>query len=689
MSGEQSRATLSREFSDFLIQLSIAIHRYAMYPEGHPSLGPTVENLVERLTDLLQERPQLSLGVARSQLVIEGVATDPGNPVLRELAGRLHRHHLGAITFTRGVGFDELHEMLDAVAVEADRRAEPLGLDPAYRAGRWAHVRLYPLTYDRLELLQEGGTPEEAEEEETRSARTRAAQLWVGLARAAMAAEHADQADRDARDEDAVPDPSAVARAIQTHQRDAAYDQVIVGYMLQIADELKTGQTPESLALRKRVSKMVSTLDRDTLSRLLEMGGDRDQRRRFLLSASEGMAVDAVLGLVEAASGNEQQTISHSMLRMLEKLAKHAEHARGQRRRVADSSMREQIMKLIHDWSLKDPNPDAYRRALTGIAGSRPLFSVAPDARFLPEPRRIVEMALEMDVMGAPVRRAVETLASGPELRWLLDRLEDAEATAVPEAIREILGTPDRLRELLGEQQPDAKTLDGLLARMDPTRAAGPLLDALATAESTQTRRILLDRLTAMGPEIAPEIVARTGDERWYVVRNMLALLAELPALPDGFDAFRFMDHADPRVRREALRILLRDGTTRDRAVCLGLADHDDRTIRLALTAATRQCPPAAVPLLVSRATQGTNPDQRAAALGVLAATGAPEGLETFLQVTAPRKTLLGLKLPAPTPEYLAALAGLRRFPDDPRAQQALAAAARSKRPEVVRAARG
>ena len=34
------RASLSREFSDFLIELSIALHKHAMYPSGHPSLGP-------------------------------------------------------------------------------------------------------------------------------------------------------------------------------------------------------------------------------------------------------------------------------------------------------------------------------------------------------------------------------------------------------------------------------------------------------------------------------------------------------------------------------------------------------------------------------------------------------------------------------------------------------------------------
>src|SRR5207247_7296786 len=114
------KAALSRELGEFLIELSIALHRHAMYPEGHPSLAPAAAGVVRRAAELLQDRPTLSLGVARNQLIIEGVATDPKHPVLAELAGRLHRHHLGAATFSRGVTAGEVGEVLKTLAVEAD-----------------------------------------------------------------------------------------------------------------------------------------------------------------------------------------------------------------------------------------------------------------------------------------------------------------------------------------------------------------------------------------------------------------------------------------------------------------------------------------------------------------------------------------------------------------------------------------
>jgi len=76
------RATLSRELGEFLIELSIALHKHAMYPEGHPSIAPAVAAVGRRAAELLRDRASLSLGVAHRQLVIEGVATDPKHPVL-------------------------------------------------------------------------------------------------------------------------------------------------------------------------------------------------------------------------------------------------------------------------------------------------------------------------------------------------------------------------------------------------------------------------------------------------------------------------------------------------------------------------------------------------------------------------------------------------------------------------------
>ncbi len=106
-----------------------------------------------------------------------------------DLADRLHRHHLGALSFARGVSGPELEEALKLIARDADRGGEPLGLQPLSQIAAWPHVRLYPLTFDRLELVGEEGGEGSAAGEVTGG---RGAQLWVGLARAALGQRLAD-----------------------------------------------------------------------------------------------------------------------------------------------------------------------------------------------------------------------------------------------------------------------------------------------------------------------------------------------------------------------------------------------------------------------------------------------------------------------------------------------------------------
>lgn len=666
--GAKPQATLARELADFLIELSIALHRHAMYPEGHPSLVPATERVVDRLNRVLEGRASLSLGVARHQLVIEGVATDPKNPVLKDLAGRLHRHHLGAITFRQGLSPKELHDVLNLLAVEADRTGEPLGLGPRERLGAWPHVRLYPLTYERLDLIEEA--PEHAREGDaaTREDRTRAAQLWLGLARAALAADSAGDATREGSP--AAADPTLVARAIQAHPRGTAYDQVIVGYLLQIAEEVKAGASPEDLALRKRVSQLIRELDAETLSRLLEMGGDRAQRHRFVLDAALGLTVDAVIDLLRAAGQAAQEAVSHSMLRMLHKLAQHAHSPSPRRRSLADQSVREQVAELVRGWSLKDPNPDGYRTALRRIATSSVALPRSEEEHGA-EPERIVQMALELDVAGPAVDRAVEALVADGKLAHLAGTLSQAPEGGTADEVWQRLASSEVIRRIVTAEPVDFEQLDLLLPRAG-LAAAEPMLDALTASESSHTRRQLLDRLARLGSGLGPLVVARLQDASWYVQRNMLVLLRSLPERPPGFDARPYAEHPDARVRREALRLLFEDPAARERAICRALTDPDERTVRLGLAAAQEGCPEAAVPLAASLALRASSGDLRVEAIRALGASRSPAAAHALLAMVSPKRTFFWSRRPRRSPEYRAAVQALRKLADQPQVQAAL-----------------
>ncbi len=672
---ETTDLTLSRELGDFLVEFSIALQSQAMYPKGHPSLVRATSSLLDRLVILLQDRPTLSLGIARHQLVIEGVATDPEHPVLRALSQRLHSHHLGAVTFTNGVGLEELVDVLKSLAAEPERGERPLGLRGPQALQAWPHIRLYSLTYEQLELVHEPGD-EEGEER-------RAQQLWLGLARAAVAAED------EAEIEEAAAEPLIIARAINEKARSAAYDQVIVGYLLQLANELKLAG-PVAESVRRRVSGMVSALEPETLQRLVEMGGDFTQREQFVLDATHAFALDALLEIVPAAARTSRQTVSHALIRLLSKLAVHAEQGGPEVRAQADASFREQVRELVASWALQDPNPEAYTDALERMARAAPQSQVAGEQIRSAEAQRMLSMCLEIDTVGKPLWGAVSALLGAGQLHLLFGILDGAPPESrVVEAVWRHVTSLDHVSQLLRDDPVDFEGLDRILARKGQA-AAGALLDALVESESRVTRRGVFDRLVRMGPEIGPLVVERLADPRWYVQRNLLALLGEFEQWPRGFYPGPYAKHSDPRVRREALKLLLRMPAERDRALASALTDADTRVVQVGLVAAQAGYPEAAAPWIAKHASnQELSSELRLPAIRCLQKSSLPAVRDALLRVaTAGRTIFWRPKLAPKSQEMLAALSVLATsWARDPRVSRVLARARKSRDREVRAAA--
>src|SRR5205807_1169374 len=400
------------------------------------------------------------------------------------------------------------------------------------------------------------------------------------------------------------------------------------------------------------------------------------------------MAVDAVLEIVQAAADSSHQTISHSLVRMLSKLAAHAEGGAAEVRPQADAALRDQVRQLLQGWTLTDPTPGAYGAALQRMARAAPERPAASEGEYATEPDRIVAMALEVDAVNAHVLAAADRVVREGRLGQLLDALaEVSESEGAASEVWARLATADVVRQLATREPVDFKTLERLVPRVG-LPAAAPLLDALAAAAARGIRRGLLAQLARMGPEIAPVVIRRLEDPRWYVTRNMLALLEDLSPLPPGFSAAAYLRHADPRVRWQAVKVQIKLPVERDEALALGLQDPDPRTLRLALglAVALQSCPDGAVSALAGRAVdRALPPDVRTLAVRALGCARAPAALEVLLRLTSAGRTLFGReKLPPKSAELIAALAGLASaWQQEPRARAVLRRAAASSDPEI------
>ena len=677
-------ATLSRELADFLLEMSITLNKHAIYPSRHPLLDVAIDGVANRLGLLFVDgQDSLSIGVARRQLIIEGVATDPQNPVLKELAQRLHKHHVGAVKFIRGIGRQELADALAALAVDPTRSEKPIGFETDRLRDVWEHVRFFPLTYDKLQLIEDDENAEAPKGDQLAS--SRATQLWIGLARAALVSDTS--GDTQQPDENTALEPATVARAIDEHQREEAYDQVIVGYLLQIGEELRTAEGPEAAGLQRRVSRLVGSLKDSTLEKLLEMGGDSIQRRKFLLDASQGVTVEAVIDLVKAASAAEGQTVSHSMLRMLSKLAHHP--SGGSTRGKTDPNIRDVMKRLVDDWSLDDPNPEAYRAVLenmSSIRSSAPAKSVSAVPTDC-EPERVVKIAIEVGSMGPQVSAAMMTLWKAGRAELLLDLVERAPNAEAGAPVWNFLVSERVFESLLEQPRVDVRLMERFVQRIGASaipallRSAMRFEDAKARGEFYE----IVERLGGAATAGVGQVIAEAGP---VVQRELLALIGRLGNAASEFSAAAYLTSREPLVRREAVRLVLRQPGQRDAAIMVALSDSDNRVVFVGLTAAQEKCARPACELIKRRVDAGELDSQlRTMGIRIVAQQRTPDILAWLLRFVLidarwPRRP----KLTPSTPEMLAALGVLASvWREDPQAATAIKLAERS-RDDAVRA---
>ena len=671
-------STLSGALAELVLELALALHKRGLYPTGHPLLQGAVESLYRRTTLALEERTVLSLGIAGHQLIVEGVATDVTHPLVAKLAAHLHEHELAALRFLRGVTREELDDMLTVLAVSATRVDRPLGALGEDALSRWRHIALFPASLDRLELASDGRT-DGAERQSAEAHR-----LWTGLARAALSGLSLDDAD------DENYEPQRVAGAINARKGEQAYEQVVIGYFLQIASELR--HTPavsaESAGLVTRLSKLISSLSQETLTRLMEMGGDAAQRDLFVKHATDTLTANAVLDLVRASATASKQPISEAMLRMLGKLTRNAGGA-SREAANADKVLRSQVKSMLDGWTLDDPNPDGYSAMLGGI-GNLDQRTVADTLQDGCEPERVVEISVHCGTLGAATEQAIARWIARDGLAAVLDALTALPTSEVRDLLIDGLVTGPLLGEQLAAPRPDVRVLEHAVTRLR-VRATEPLLAALNRRNELDALWIsdLLLRTGADGlAHMARTLMQRSAKSQ----RVLLGLLERGGLVPSDADLDQLANADDDALRREALRLLIKQPNTHLMGVVRAIKDRDEKTVAMGLANAPRTPSPMFVSVLIVCLTEGTdwNVGLRTRAIRTLAATGSDAAVQWMTQQILTRHWLFRTEtLRKATAESVACVSGLAaHWAKHPAAAAALRLAGRSKEAAYAEAVR-
>jgi HEAT repeat protein len=106
------------------------------------------------------------------------------------------------------------------------------------------------------------------------------------------------------------------------------------------------------------------------------------------------------------------------------------------------------------------------------------------------------------------------------------------------------------------------------------------LMTLLAEESAATNRKMLADILIRTGSAAVPVLQEHLFDERWYVVRNAVAILGEIRSQDTLPHLTPLLEHREVRVRRETIRSLAKIGGPKAVDILLRAAESDDQELR-------------------------------------------------------------------------------------------------------------
>jgi hypothetical protein len=560
----------ARLLSEAVIELNISRRSVGLYPPNHPIVRESIEKAFGHLKRLFELRGIITLGITEKGLVIDEYMLERKNPVFMDFASVMHSKGIVALTFSSGVGKDELAAFHEIITMKDAPQGKAL-LELAREKGI-RHITMNLMDMTNLRFVE--GALKDLSREDA---------IWEDYIYCLLDGRLPD----DARQEVLSIPPGAVASMINDAPEEAlnteSYDRVITSYLRRKGD---------------------ARLSRESFDKFVAMvEGLRPELKRQFLSRSFGG------GAVEMAEveGVLSEMTSESFNRIAEIFSEHS------------SLLPETLRNLI------DKLTEVKKGAGFGFDVMMPDAAVVHDIEFGDDLMRLFEEDHFRSYVKEDYKRDLEMMLRAPkaeagELKHLMaecreDVIERALSEVMLEAIEsEFIGEDNYLRllsrltefsnmfaetgrfeeileiynaiyshALKGRNYASdmigyffrsgpfiAKLIDAfrLWGRKDRDSAArlaralkhyiiSPMLDALSEEPASSVRRFFLFVLSSLGKDVLPDAVRRLDDGRWYVSRNMIYLIRECGGKKYAGHVGRLAKHKNRRICMEAVRTLI------------------------------------------------------------------------------------------------------------------------------------
>lgn len=580
---------------EFVRAIAMAWKNLAAYPRTHPAAVASLEVAEKRLAELRGPAGEVTFGIARGALMYGSLTLD--SAAAQRLALDLYARGVALLRFGIATSPEELEKFLLILAASAPgHKSRPIWEEVT--AAGIVNINLQPVAYGAVQLSADLDDAPEPEPDES---------LWVAILRALMEGrQFAEGSGRplssattdelsklltefvDATEgppDDADEATFGVRAATRAERLASVYSLIETTFGERLRTLPSQGLQHSLEQAVELLQALAAPLRGVVLAGIIRALGGDDSKVQVLRKFTSELPNDDVLEALRYLSS--MGGLSRHTSTLIRSLTLGTESPEQEEAPAPTSGAIADLVRLFGDDDPDRFNPADHEQLLASAAIRIPGSEDAPRGS-------IEELGMRADTVGsAAIRRQFSTvlfdvLAAAPpdrDFEPLLNRADQLARKFIEaeeyDGASDLLERLQKTAEESGEHLKAAVTahlragarfpmLAERIQESDPEKLpalrrmlaalGGPvlerLLEALAEEGNLSRRRRLFDFLVSIGAPVVPPAISYLHDPRWYVVRNMIALLRVLEvraALPELRKLGR---HEDLRVRVEAIKTL-------------------------------------------------------------------------------------------------------------------------------------
>jgi len=589
--------------TSFIHELNIARRHLLTYPPGHPMITSATGKVLDLLNPLFAHHNSISLGVAKNSLLFEKQWLDKNNRSVVDFSRSLTELDIAAVHFREQPDEQELIKL--ATLLNSDRQTvnQLGGLEAYLQALQLRRTEITPVDYTAFK------TTELTAEEQQQAATN----LWEDFLNSLLDESLGQQQGATRL---SSLDPKAIADflnrnySIATDSTANLHDRAIADFVRQVRNVGQQQNAPGQ-QFYQLLEKLEPELRRQFLDSTFRHVASQPTDPAETLQAFPTPMIELAMQELQ----QNQLSISSAMINLIGKLSQHHNASEDQLTSgVSDDldSAGEKLKTLFREEDRGKFTPDSYQETLDRIIQLEQSFQL--ESEEIEELRRKIlnssgerqNCAIIFNLLTNPklseehqqgmqqnlVDLAQYFLETGDfkGLSYLHQRLQHFQlqqpklAAERTSQLHDLLNNAEFLQEVLNNlsrwgEKKQQEILDYI--KLAGSSMAESLVERLANEEDKSLRRVYLTTLAGLGKAAHQAIYARLGDDRWFVIRNLLNILRLQNDPIDLEKISQFAKHPHLRVNQELLQLLFKFDRPQADSLLNNQLDSVDPQLRL------------------------------------------------------------------------------------------------------------